>query len=75
MYRAHRPLSSAVEQRLELLEVLTDGAVGDFFGGALVSGHADMAKLGNPKPFTWTSDPNKIIAAVRRGHQVLDSVH
>jgi transposase len=29
----------------------------------------------NPKPFIWTKDPNKIIAAVRRGHQVLDSVH
>lgn len=28
-----------------------------------------------PKPFTWTADPNKIIAAVRRGHQVLDSNH
>jgi transposase len=28
-----------------------------------------------PKPFTWTADPNKIIAAVRRGHQVLDSIH
>jgi hypothetical protein len=27
------------------------------------------------KPFTWTADPNKIIAAVRRGHQVLDSIH
>jgi transposase len=27
-----------------------------------------------PKPFTWTADPDKIIAAVRRGHQVLDSV-
>ena len=23
------------------------------------------------KPFTWTANPNKIIAAVRRGHQVL----
>ena len=22
----------------------------------------------NPKPFTWTADPDKIIAAVRRGH-------
>ena len=21
----------------------------------------------NPKPFTWTADPDKIIAAVRRG--------
>ena len=30
---------------------------------------------GDPKPFTWTADPDKIIAAVRRGHQVLDSVH
>ena len=29
----------------------------------------------NPKPFTWTDDPDKIIAAVKRGHQVLDSVH
>lgn len=29
----------------------------------------------SPKPFVWTADPDKIIAAVRRGHQVLDSVH
>src|SRR6201993_2068420 len=29
----------------------------------------------NPKPFTWIANPNKIIAAVRRGHQVLDSIH
>ena len=28
-----------------------------------------------PKPFTWTADPDRIIAAVRRGHQALDSVH
>jgi len=28
-----------------------------------------------PKPFTWTVDPDKIIAAVNRGHQVLDSNH
>src|SRR5471030_2506562 len=28
-----------------------------------------------PKPFVWTADPRKIIAAVRRGHQVLDSIH
>ncbi len=26
------------------------------------------------QPFTWTADPDKIIAAVRRGHQVLDSI-
>jgi hypothetical protein len=29
----------------------------------------------DPKPFTWTADPEKIIAAVRRGHQALDSIH
>jgi transposase len=29
----------------------------------------------NPKPFVWTKDPNQIIAAVKRGHQVLDSIH
>jgi transposase len=29
----------------------------------------------DPKPFIWTAAPNKIIAAVRRGHQVLDSFH
>lgn len=29
----------------------------------------------DPRPFRWTKDPDKIIAAVRRGHQVLDSVH
>ena len=29
----------------------------------------------NPKPFVWTADPDKIIAAVRRGYQTLDSIH
>jgi len=29
----------------------------------------------NPKPFIWTKDADRIIAAVRRGHQVLDSIH
>ena len=28
-----------------------------------------------PKPFIWTVDPDKIIAAVDRGRQVLDSIH
>jgi hypothetical protein len=27
----------------------------------------------DPKPVTWTADPDKIIAAVRRGQ--LDSIH
>jgi hypothetical protein len=29
----------------------------------------------DPKPFVWTADPNRIIAAVQRGHQALDSIH
>jgi hypothetical protein len=29
----------------------------------------------SPKPFAWTEDPDKIIAAVERGHQALDSIH
>jgi len=29
----------------------------------------------NPKPFSWTADPDKIIAAVKRGYQALDSIH
>jgi transposase len=29
----------------------------------------------NAKPFVWTANPNKIIAAVKRGHQMLDSIH
>jgi hypothetical protein len=28
----------------------------------------------DPRPFTWTADPDKIIAAVRRGHHALDSL-
>jgi hypothetical protein len=27
------------------------------------------------KPFFWTADPDKIIAAVRRGRQALASIH
>lgn len=27
-----------------------------------------------PKPFTWTADRDKIIAAVKRGHQALESI-
>jgi transposase len=35
-----------------------------------------LAETNNdPKPFTWTAEPDRIIAAVRRGHQVLDSIH
>ncbi len=29
----------------------------------------------DPKSFIWTADPDKIIAAVHRGHQALESIH
>jgi transposase len=29
----------------------------------------------DPKPFAWTADPNRILAAVKRGNQALESVH
>jgi transposase len=35
-----------------------------------------LAETNNdPKPFTWTADPDRIIAAVKRGYQLLDSLH
>jgi hypothetical protein len=52
-------------------------------GAALVT-HAELQAANtrflddhntHSKPFEWVADPNKIIAAVRRGHQVLDSIH
>jgi hypothetical protein len=30
---------------------------------------------GEPKPFVWTADPDRIIQAAKRGHQALDSHH
>lgn len=29
----------------------------------------------NPRPFTWTADPNRVLAAVARGKQALESLH
>jgi len=29
----------------------------------------------DPKPFVWTADPNRILAAVNRGNHALDSIH
>lgn len=29
----------------------------------------------NPKPFVWSADPNRVLAAVKRGHQVLEPLH
>jgi transposase len=28
-----------------------------------------------PKPFIWTADPNRVLAAVKRGKQALESIH
>ena len=28
-----------------------------------------------PKPFIWTADPNRVLAAVKRGKQALKSIH
>ena len=30
---------------------------------------------GDPKPFVWTADPKRVLAAVNRGRQTLQSVH
>jgi len=37
---------------------------------AAINRFVDEHNRTNPKPFSWTADPNKIIAAVKRGHQV-----
>jgi hypothetical protein len=29
----------------------------------------------DPKPFIWTADPRRVLAAVKRGKQALESVH
>ena len=29
----------------------------------------------DPKPFIWTADPKRVLAAVNRGKQTLESVH
>jgi hypothetical protein len=29
----------------------------------------------DPQPFVWTADPKRVLAAVKRGKQVLESIH
>jgi transposase len=29
----------------------------------------------NPKPFVWTADPRRVLAAVKRGKQALESIY
>jgi hypothetical protein len=42
----------------------------------LAAGNRAMIKEHNqePRPFIWQANPDKIIAAVRRGHQTLESI-
>jgi hypothetical protein len=42
---------------------------------ATINRFLNQYNASNPKPFAWTADPEKIIAAVKRGHQALDSIH
>ncbi|MBP1178482.1 hypothetical protein JOE48_000446 [Methylobacterium sp. PvR107] len=48
--------------------------------GSLVEAQAAIKRFiaesnGNPKPFVWTADPDRIIQTAKRGHQTLDSHH
>lgn len=48
--------------------------------GSLVEVQAAIKRFiaesnGDPKPFVWTADPDRIIQAAKRGHQALDSNH
>jgi hypothetical protein len=29
----------------------------------------------NPRPFTWTAEPDRVLAAIARGKQTLESLH
>ncbi len=28
-----------------------------------------------PRPFVWTADPERVLAAIKRGKQALESIH
>ena len=48
--------------------------------GSLIEVQAALQRFiaesnGNPKFFVWTADPDLIIQAAKRGHQMLDSYH
>jgi hypothetical protein len=43
------------------------------FRGAAINRFLDQTN-DDPEPFIWTADPDRIIAAVRRGRQALDSI-
>ena len=35
----------------------------------------DAETNSDPKPFVWTADTKKVLAAVKRGKQALESIH
>ena len=38
--------------------------------------HRDIAEHNTePKPFAWTADPDRVLAAIKRGKQALESAH
>jgi hypothetical protein len=59
------------------VSAVSDGACSDQSSVELQAAiNRFIAETNNdPKPFIWTVDPDKIIAAVRRGFQTLDSIH
>jgi hypothetical protein len=69
--RDHAPDRQVEDLRLALAGTVIDGLV-----DLQVAINRFLAKTNaDPKPFTWTADPDKIIAAFSRGHQALDSIH
>jgi hypothetical protein len=52
-----------------MLQLINPNRYGEFIDDLSAETNDD------PKPFVWTADPDKIIAAVRRGHRALDSIH
>jgi hypothetical protein len=55
---------------------LMHGLMAELFGDTpfIVQG-GDWGAAGAPRPFVWTANPDKIIAAVKRGTEMLESIH
>jgi hypothetical protein len=41
----------------------------------LINGFVEETNADPKKPFIWTADPNRVLAAVKRGKQKLESIH
>jgi hypothetical protein len=71
----------SIEHRVSLFAIDPRGLclVGDGHR-ARISTHLQVAInrfLANstPKPFVWTADPKRVLAAVKRGKEALESIH